>query len=51
MKDWGAERAAEDDGVRYTIDEWKRLFGEPGSGADIHGRMNGYFPTEPEYCE
>ena len=51
VRDWGAERAAEDDGERYTIDEWKRLFGEPGSGADIHGRMNGCFPTEPDYCE
>ena len=40
-----------DDGVWYTIDEWKARFGEPGSGADVHGRMNGYFSTEPDYCE
>jgi hypothetical protein len=34
-----------------TIDEWKARWGEPGLAADRHGRMMGYFATEPEYCE
>ena len=36
-----------------TITEWKRLYGTPGDGGkpDINGRINGYFPTEPDYCE
>ena len=38
----------EHDGKTYTIDEWKRLFGEPGGGGpDINGRFSGYFDTEP----
>lgn len=37
--------------VYYTITEWKERFGEPGSGNDPNGRINGYFPTEPCFCE
>lgn len=38
----------EHDGKTYPIDEWKRLFGEPGgAGADVNGRYSGYFDTEP----
>lgn len=45
--------AVDDQGdiVYYTITEWKDQFGEPGSGADINGRINGYLATEPDYCE
>jgi transcriptional regulator with XRE-family HTH domain len=35
----------------WTIDEWKARFGMPGMAADQHGRMMGYFTTEPDYCE
>ena len=35
----------------YTIDEWKARFGEPGMASDRHGRMLGYFSTDPDYCE
>lgn len=35
----------------YTITEWKSRFGQPGAAADRHGRMFGYFTTEPDYCE
>ena len=31
--------------------EWVRVYGQPGSGADINGRINGYLPTEPDFCE
>jgi hypothetical protein len=34
-----------------TINEWKRRYGQPGSGADRHGRVNDTFPTEPCFCE
>ena len=37
--------------VYYTIAEWKDRFGEPGSGNDANGRVNGFFPTEPCFCE
>ena len=39
--------------VFIPIAEWKQLHGEPGNGqaTDINGRINGYFPTEPDYCE
>lgn len=38
----------EHDGKTYTIEEWKRLFGEPGGrGPDINGRFSGFFDTEP----
>jgi hypothetical protein len=37
--------------VYIPIDEWKRLYGEPGSLADASGRVNGTFPTEPCFCE
>jgi len=37
--------------VYISIDEWKRLYGEPGSIADASGRINGTFPTEPCFCE
>jgi transcriptional regulator with XRE-family HTH domain len=42
-------RAADEDwdGVLYKIDEWKRLFGEPGSSQGASGRVEGYFPSEP----
>ena len=35
----------------FTIDEWKARYGEPGMAADQHGRVMGYFTTEPDYCE
>lgn len=40
-----------DDGVWYTIEEWKAKFGEPGHLVDVHGRVWGYFSTEPDFCE
>ena len=42
-------RAADEDwdGVLYPIDEWKRLFGEPGSSQGVSGRVEGFFPSEP----
>lgn len=45
--------AVDDQGdiVYYPIAEWKDKFGEPGSGADINGRINGFLPTEPCFCE
>lgn len=39
------------DTATYTIDEWKARFGEPGMASDRHGRMLGYFSTDPDYCE
>lgn len=56
-RDVAAELVEEDDGETYTIEEWKRLFGEPGGGVthDRHGRVFGigaaYFATEPDFCE
>jgi hypothetical protein len=35
----------------YTIGEWKKRFGEPGMASDQHGRMMGFFATEPDFCE
>jgi len=35
------------DGRLYTIKEWRRLFGEPGSSQGVSGRVEGFFPTEP----
>lgn len=35
----------------YQIDEWIARFGRPGGSHDIHGRANGTFATEPDYCE
>ena len=47
--------AVDDQGdiVLIPIDEWKKRYGQPGDGkpTDINGRINGYFPTEPDYCE
>jgi len=47
--------AVDDQGdiVYLTIEEWKEHYGSPGNGTgvDINGRINGYFPTEPDYCE
>lgn len=45
--------AVDDEGdiVKVPIDEWKRLYGEPGPLTDQHGRIWGYFPTEPCFCE
>lgn len=47
--------AVDDQGdiVLIPIDEWKELYGTPGNGTglDINGRINGYFPTEPDFCE
>ena len=42
-------RAADEDwdGVLYPIEEWKRLFGSPGSSQGASGRVEGFFPTEP----
>ena len=44
-----AARAADADwdGVLYKIDEWKRLFGQPGSSQGVSGRVEGFFPSEP----
>lgn len=41
----------EHDGKVYSIDEWKRLFGEPGTLWDANGRIWGVFPSEPCFCE
>jgi hypothetical protein len=35
------------DGKLYTIEEWRSLFGAPGSSQGVSGRVEGYFPTEP----
>jgi plasmid maintenance system antidote protein VapI len=37
------------DGPWFTISEWRAKFGEPGcsSRSDPHGRVEGFFPTEP----
>jgi plasmid maintenance system antidote protein VapI len=35
------------DGKLYTIEEWRRLFGAPGSSQGASGRVEGFFPTEP----
>ena len=35
------------DGNLYTIEEWRRLFGEPGSSQGASGRVEGFFPSEP----
>lgn len=45
--------AVDDQGsiVKVPIDEWKRLYGEPGPLTDVNGRIWGYFPTEPCFCE
>ena len=47
--------AVDDQGdlVLIPITEWKARYGQPGNGqaTDINGRINGYFPTEPDYCE
>ena len=42
-------RAADEDwdGELYTIEEWRRLFGQPGSSQGVDGRVEGYFQTEP----
>jgi transcriptional regulator with XRE-family HTH domain len=42
-------RAADEDwdGKLYPIEEWKRLFGQPGSSQGASGRVEGFFPTEP----
>jgi hypothetical protein len=44
-----ASRAPDDDwdGARYTISEWRRRFGVPGSSQGQHGRVEGFYPTEP----
>ena len=43
-----ARSADEDwDGELYTIEEWRRLFGQPGSSQGVDGRVEGYFQTEP----
>jgi len=47
--------AVDDQGdiVYVPIEEWKERWGLPGNGTgvDINGRINGTFPTEPDYCE
>jgi plasmid maintenance system antidote protein VapI len=35
------------DGETYTIAEWRRRFGAPGSSQGQHGRVEGYYPSEP----
>lgn len=35
------------DGELYTIAEWRRRFGAPGSSQGQHGRVEGYYPSEP----
>ena len=39
------------DFATYQIDEWIARFGRPGGSHDIHGRANGTYSTEPDYCE
>jgi len=45
--DYWADIAAQDDGERISIEEWKKRYGQPGSGADVNGRMGGVFASEP----
>ena len=40
----------EHDEQLYSIEDWKRLFGEPGLAWDVNGRMWGAFPSEPCFC-
>ena len=35
------------DGELYTIEEWRRRFGAPGSSQGQHGRVECYYPSEP----
>lgn len=35
----------------YHIDDWIARFGRPGGSHDVHGRANGTYATEPDYCE
>jgi hypothetical protein len=35
------------DGALYTISEWRRRFGVPGSSQGQHGRVEGFYPSEP----
>ncbi len=35
------------DGELYTIAEWRRRYGVPGSSQGQHGRVEGYYPSEP----
>ena len=44
-----APRPADDDwdGSLYTILEWRRRFGAPGSSQGQHGRVEGFYPSEP----
>lgn len=47
---WKAAARAADadwDGVLYPIDEWRSLFGAPGSSQGVSGRVEGFFPSEP----
>jgi hypothetical protein len=37
--------------VYVRIDEWKRIYGEPGLHTDPHGRIGNTFQTEPCFCE
>jgi len=34
------------DDCTYTIADWRKRFGAPGSGADVHGRQFGAYATE-----
>lgn len=49
-RDWKPIARAADadwDGRLYTIEEWRSLFGAPGSSQGANGRVEGFFPTEP----
>ena len=35
------------DGELYTMTEWRRRFGPPGSSQGASGRVEGYYPSEP----
>ena len=35
------------DGETFTMSEWRRRFGSPGSSQGVSGRVEGYYPTEP----
>ena len=35
------------DGETYTMSEWRRRFGSPGSSQGVSGRVEGYYPSEP----
>lgn len=53
LADWieSEWRPKKKDITLYTIEEWIARFGHPSRVVDIHGRVNGCFATEPDFCE